>query len=407
MRAGLRRVLRAARAQRNSSGPAAIAAMQVITATADGPTNVVSGTYADTGVETSALTTGKTYLVLYGSSCGADTGSRSTFMQLLHGATQIGEGGGEAVTATVTATNSHGALGATIVTGAGDTLKFQAKTSAGTGSFQALWIHAIDVTDVVGIQSVIANDATEQQSDLITADWTDLVDQTWDLSASTRWLFLAGFEANFDAFTAGRTTAAKLIVDGTTYGTIQGLEGENAGDIYCFQYAIPLTITGSKRIRLQGISGGTAETDTRRARLIAIPLDVFPSVVMDTEAPNPRYTTTSGSPQNVTNLSNVCTPTVPGSRSLVLVSGNSRSPSVSQVITQIYDSTNTTAYCAGSGRGSNASADDVCAFLAAVPQLSAAATILPRFHSGDGTNTAGFPSNNSENIWFTYVELAV
>lgn len=384
-------------------------ALTVLYAANNGPTNVAETSFTDKACETSALTAGRTWWVMYGGCCGADNSSRNTDLQILHGATSIGTGGGEAASTTVTATNSPGLRGGTILTGVGSTLKIQAKTTAGTGQCQALWIVAVDITDIAAsVHSSINDTTTELFSNISTASDTDVADQTWNFGVTpAKWLIFGSFEADFDAFTAGRSTAGRMLVGGTVTNSYQSKEGEDAADIYNYAFCTMQTLSGSVRVQLQALGGGTAESDIRRVRLFAIPLASFTQAITDQWAPAARQTTTNASPQSITDLSNAYTPTVAGAYLLAILSTNSRSSnSGNQALFEIYDSTNTTSYCVDSGEGCNNTGDDLPVLLAAALQPSGAITILPRLSNTDGITTASVPSNNNEKAEFILVECA-
>lgn len=372
---------------------------------------VASASYEDVACETAALADGVDYLVWLRGSCGADSSSRLAHLQLLHGATQIAEAGGEAAAAAATGFCSPALCGVRKVTGDGSsTLKFQSKRNAGTGRAQAMSAIAIPMTlfgtEGADYHASMTNAADEVVSDATTADWTDVMSVDWDFGASQDWLILGSFETDFDALTADRGTAARLLVDGVALDCLQSKDGEDPLDIMSWAFGTLETLSGVKTIKLQVISSGTAETDVRRPNLIAIRKDHWNQIAR-TQYESTRQVEGDGTYTQLTELDTTVAPVSAGAHVLTMVAGNcSISTFAHTALAKLRNATDATDFCTDSGDSQNNNADDACLWVAACEALAGAKDYEFWFRSSDAAADARVPSNDDERVQLIAWELA-
>lgn len=376
-----------------------------------------STSYTDISCTTSALVNGKDYFVIVRGSEGADSSSRRAFIQALFGATQIAEGGGEAFGAagiTLSAWAGPQCLGFNKVTGDGSSvLKLQGKTSAGTGRFGAMFLHATPLDSLVSgtdYHSSCTTATTEIVSDATTASWSDVASVTWTFDGAA-WAIFGSFEIDCDAFTAGRTSGARMEIDASGTATpncIQNAEGENAADIRCAAFmTIESLSSGSHGIKLQVISGGTAEVDARRPNLFALRLGAFNQSLTGSYA-STRISTSSATYVDLGQLDKTIVPTITAPV-LVLYSGNCGQTSANNVaLSRVWNQTASTAHCIDSGEGANASGDDLPWFIGHCASLSSSTEFRAQIaRSSNNVNNVRYASNDNERLQVLVLELSV
>lgn len=383
-------------------------ALSVIYDYEDAVQSTTSTTYVGASCTTVAIPSGEHFVIARGSS-GADTNSRRTFLQALYGATQFAEGGGEAGTPASSLVPYSGpqCLGFNKVTGDGSsTLKFEFKTNAGTGRASSMILVAIPLAslrDGIDYHHSCTTSAAEVVSDAGTGSWSDVLSVTWDFGASSQdWTTFGSFEVDFDAFTAGRTHGARMELDGGGVAWpdfILNKEGENAADIYSAAFVTTDPLSGSHGIKLQVISGGTAEVDARRPNLFSLRMPAL-SAYQNSNYESTRVITTSATYSDLGQLNQTVSTPLPATPYVCIWSGNQgQSSGVTVAVSQLRNVTAGTNHCVDAGEASNNGNDDLPWLLVHVaPSLSGSTEFRAQIRSHDGVAGARWPSNSNERI---------
>jgi hypothetical protein len=346
----------------------------IIQATQATPQTTSSTSYVDISCETSALSNGVRYFVTYHCGQSADSTSRLAHSQLLHGATQVAQGGGEGWSAGAPygVPQTQGFF--TVVGNGSDTLKFQGKVNAGTGTFGAMWIIAIPMTDFGAENTDWWYSGTDSDSlevdDAGTGSFTTIRTETWTLPAEDVLVF-ASVEVQPTTGAGTEDVQVRLRIAGTSLDRIHVQECEDPSDRMCPAWATLATgLSGSTTFLIDLISVGAAVFDARRSRIFVVRKDVFNQVVTDGNTANNQSTSTT-----YADVSGYGATIVPTETAYVLAIANhvlSNSSVAGACRSRIHNQTDNTNFGTDTGQPpANQSQDEMVTIVAACEQRSA------------------------------------
>jgi hypothetical protein len=388
-----------------------------IIAVQDTVQSTTSTSYTNIGCETAALANGIKYLVFFHGTTGADTNSRLAFLQLLHGATQIAESGGESFLNANIAYNGPKCVGIAVVVGDGtSTLKFQGKTNAGTGRFGAMCIVAIPMT-LFGTEGVdwyadYTDSTTKVVNDATAGVTTDVLRKTdWDFGASQDWMVFGSYESLSDAFTLGRSTHTEMTFGagaGTKVDCDTNREGEDPLDIEPMFVATLETLAGVTEVALRIAGSGASEVDARRPRLVAIRCGAWNQIYHD------NFTGTRAQPTSLTYVDAgildppTFTPVESNAYVLTLLNGNCGTANAAATgLTQLVNVTAGTNHCIDSGSSPNNVADDLPWNAMVCQQISTPTDYKIQVRSSSAGVVTRYPADAGDRAQIFQWELSV
>jgi hypothetical protein len=264
------------------------AALTVASASSETQQTTTSSTYvaSDTTIASGSLPAG-TYLVTWGAAAANSNTNEITNTRLVRGSTDIATMSYESMAATA-ANMGIARSGYWLGTLSGsEALTIQYSTSLAsttTAYIDSKFIKAIRldtnlVADTDYFTSGSQESATDEIANAATGSWTDIktLTKTFNSSDTENYLVFASMEISPDS--TSNDCSGRLEVDGAALMT-STMEGEDALDQQGYAVAKISSIgTGSKSIKLQGQSVGTATCDYRRSRIYVFRATVFDQAV--------------------------------------------------------------------------------------------------------------------------------
>lgn len=247
-------------------------------------TTSVSYTNTDTSIAAGSLPAG-TYLVTWGASTASSTNTGSVSARLTRGATEVAAMSYESLSGTA-ANQGVAQSGYWLGTLSGSealTIQFLSSNFA-TVYIDSKFIKAVRLdSNLTADADYFTSGSQEANTDEITnastSGWTDVktLTKTFDSLTTQNYLVFASMEISPDS--TANDCSGRLEVDGTAVMT-STMEGENTTDQQGYAVAKLQAIgTGSKSIKLQGQSVGTATCDYRRSRVYVLRANIFDQVV--------------------------------------------------------------------------------------------------------------------------------
>jgi hypothetical protein len=354
-----------------------------ITAFQDTQQSTSSASLVDANCETSVLSNGVDYLVIYCGNVGSDNNAAHVELVLKYGTTTIARCTAEGTDQTAVRHCAAGACqGYYIVTGDGtSTLKFQFRCLNGYTAYAgAMGIVAIPLTaltqnldywySISNTENIITNPST----------WTDLASQTWNLPETGNYLVLMSAEGGCNGGNEANGPMVRFQLNGETLGSEYTEEWEDNLDNMNFAKATVVSCnSGDNTFAIQVKDyGSTPTADFHRPRIIVIKCSAFDQIV-DTST----STGVSTSSTTYVDWSALTTTYTPNQQEYVVVIANPNGlhHSTYEVpVFQIYDATASTAHRvdsgeygnAGYGTGHASGADQLAAIAVTVKQQSSA-----------------------------------
>ena len=369
-----------------------------ITAFQDTQQSTSSTSLVDANCETSALSNGVNYLVIYCGNIGGNDNGAHVELVLIFGATTIARCTAEGTDQTTVLHVAAGALhGYYIVTGDGtSTLKFQFRciTSLDTAYAGAMGIVAIPLTELT--QNSDYWYSVSNTEDVVTnpSTWTNLASQTWSLPETGNYLILMSAEGGCDGSSTSDAPMVRFQLNGATLGSEYMEEWEDNVDNMNFAKATVVNCNSGDntfRIQVTDEDGTSPSADFHRPRIVVIKCSAFNQIV-DTS------TSTGVSTISTTYVdwSALTTTYTPNQQEYVVVLANLNglhSSSYHVPVFQIYDATASTAHREDSGEygndgygtGHGAGADQMASIAVAVKQQSAATQWKVQIRTEDGS----------------------
>lgn len=246
-----------------------------------------SETYVDCACETAALANGVEYLVIYRANSSNSSTFRHSDIQLLMGATQVAEAGGEGFFRDTQAYGGKVLQGFCKVTGNGTaTLKFQHRINWDT---ETSWIDAQSII-AIPLTELASDDwyysgvdaATLQLTDATFGAWQTVRTANFALTATSEdWLVLASVEGKPDSASGVDGCRTRFRVGGATVGSEYWYTAEDVVDWQGIAFAkVEAALSGTTAFAIEGRSAGiTNLADYRRPRIFAIRKDAFDQMV--------------------------------------------------------------------------------------------------------------------------------
>lgn len=261
------------------------AALTVASATSDTQQTTISTTYvvSDTAIASGSLPAG-TYFVTWGAAVANSANTNVSNARLVRGSTEIAALSYESMTATA-ANMGIARSGYWLGTLSGsEALTIEYSGTTGTTYIDSKFIKAIRLdTNLVADTDYFTSGSQESATDEITnaalTSWTDIktLTKTFSNNDTEDYLVFASMEASPD--TVPNDCSSRIEIDGAAMMT-STMEGQDIADQQGYAVAKLSSIgTGSKSIKLQGQSVGTATCDYRRSRIYVFRASVFDQAV--------------------------------------------------------------------------------------------------------------------------------
>lgn len=264
---------------------ASAAALTVASAISDTQQTTTSVSYvaSDTAVSSGSLPAG-TYFVTWGAAVANSANTNVSNARLVRGSTEIAALSYESMAATA-ANMGIARSGYWLGTLSGsEALTIEFSGSAATTYIDSKFIKAIRLdTNLAADTDYFTSGSQESATDEITnaalTSWTDIktLTKTFSSNDTEDYLVFASMEASPD--TIPNDCSSRIEIDGTAMMT-STVEGQDIADQQGYAVAKLSSIgTGSKNIKLQGQSVGTATCDYRRSRIYVFRASVFDQAV--------------------------------------------------------------------------------------------------------------------------------
>jgi hypothetical protein len=261
------------------------AALAVASAASETPQTTTSVSYvaSDTTIASGSLPAG-TYFVTWGAAVANSANTNVSNARLVRGTTEIAAQSYESMAATA-ANMGIARSGYWLGTLSGsEALTIEFSGSAGTTYIDSKFIKAIRLdTNLAADTDYFTSGSQESATDEVTnaalTSWTDIktLTKTFSSSDTEDYLVFASMEASPD--TVPNDCSSRIEVDGTAMMT-STVEGQDITDQQGYAVAKLSSIgAGSKSIKLQGQSVGTATCDYRRSRIYVFRASVFDQAV--------------------------------------------------------------------------------------------------------------------------------
>lgn len=267
--------------------PARAASLTVVSATSETLQSTTSTSYVDTDttIASGSLPAG-TYFVAWGAAAANASANASSRVRLVRGSTEIAATSQEGSIAASTANNGSARSGYWLGTLSGSealTIQYNSSSGAQNTRIDSKFIKAIRLdTNLIADTDYFTSGSQESGSDELanagTASFSDVKTLTKTFGSGTEnYLVFASLEYTPDSTSNDCNT--RLEVDGVAAMT-STMEGENAGDQAAYAVAKVFSIgSGSKTIKLQGQSVGSATCDFLRSRIYVFRASIFDQVV--------------------------------------------------------------------------------------------------------------------------------
>lgn len=366
------------------------ASLTVASGTSETQETTTSATYtaSDTSIASGSLPSG-TYLVAWGAAAANSNNANLTNVRLVRGATEIAALSHESLAGTA-ANQGIARSGYWLGTLSGSealAIEYNTSSNLSTAYIDSKFIKAIRLdTNLTADTDYFTSGSQESSSDEVanasTSGWTDVKTLTKTFSSfdTENYLVLASMEISPDS--TSNDCSARLEVDGSPIMT-STIEGEDTADQQAYAVAKISSIgTGSKSVKLQGQSVGSATCDYRRSRIYIFRTSIFDQAVENYSSAESTLASATWTDKNSLNYTPNQSETVMmmGSRAL------GASATTCAVATRIDDGT--TQYAdTHSYSPNNATADYAIGMSAASKTVSSATTFKVQFQRVNSTCT--------------------